>query len=260
MYVEERSPVVLENCGQKLFGIFHEPKREEGARVPTVLICHGFGGNKIGSQRLYVLLAESLASLGIAVLRIDFRGSGDSEGDFKETTIQNQLSDVACSLNFLENHQGVDQSKIGILGGSLGGALAVLAASKYKKIKSLALWAPVAGSFQWDKDWEVISSAESPYIEHNGKLVIKAFYEEFFSMDIESALKSVPHYHLLHIHGELDTTVSTEHQNRYKSWREDASGKSKFVTLPGSDHSFSNKEEQEFMIKESAEWFLETLI
>ena len=78
--IEERQSVVLENEGQKIFGILHRPIHVDSC--PAVLICHGLAGHKTGQYRIYVILAEKLSEAGIASFRIDFRGSGDSEGKF----------------------------------------------------------------------------------------------------------------------------------------------------------------------------------
>ncbi|MDR3623885.1 MAG: alpha/beta hydrolase [Chlamydiales bacterium] len=257
MYKEERTSVVLQNCGHKLFAILHMPIIKE--KVPAVMICHGFGGNKIGSNRLFVLLAEALSSSGIATLRLDLRGAGDSEGDFKETTIFGLLSDIVTGLHFLGSHEKVHPNRIGTLGVSLGGMLSIMAAKQFNTIASLALWAPVASSFQWEdeKSREVLSQHD--YIEYNGKLVTKRFYEEFFMIDIEPELQALGRTPLLHIHGQKDSIVSQEHQEKYKSWRKEASAANKFITLSEIDHSFSDRKEQQMMLQETTKWFKETL-
>ena len=56
---EDRESVVLENKGQKIFGIIHKPK--VSGPIPAVLMCHGLGGHKTGKYRMYVLLAEKLS-------------------------------------------------------------------------------------------------------------------------------------------------------------------------------------------------------
>ena len=74
-------PVIFKNNLEKqLVGILHLPEKE--GKFPAVIICHGFKGNK--TQRKFVGLGRELAKNGIVVLRFDFYGSGDSEGNFEK--------------------------------------------------------------------------------------------------------------------------------------------------------------------------------
>ncbi|HIE24547.1 MAG TPA: alpha/beta fold hydrolase [Anaerolineales bacterium] len=53
----------------------HSPDTDE--RVPAVLICHGFAGNRVESHFIFVKVARRLANAGFFVLRFDFRGFGE---------------------------------------------------------------------------------------------------------------------------------------------------------------------------------------
>ena len=161
--VEIREAVTLENHGEKIFGIIHRPLsiHNNSKKVPAILICPGFAGNKCGKLRMFVTLGKKLAQLGIAVFRFDYRGAGDSEGDFSEMTIDGEVSDTLKCLDFLQNEAQIDASRIGILGRSLGGAIAVLTARRSQKIKSLALLAPVFKSDPWRELWKSIQSKQS---------------------------------------------------------------------------------------------------
>ena len=148
--IEERESITLINDGQKIFAIFHKPLNT--VKSPAILICPGFGGTKCGKHRLFVTLAQELARKGIASLRFDYRGAGDSEGEFENINVESKVSDVLLCLDFLASEPSIDSSRLGLLGRSLGGAISVLAANRYKNIKSLALWAPVFSSEPWRKN------------------------------------------------------------------------------------------------------------
>lgn len=115
---EERESIVLTNEGEKIFGVLHLPKGID--KPPCVLVLHGLGGHKTGRFRVYVDLAESLVKAGIAVLRFDFRGSGDSEGSFAEMTLNGEISDALVVLKFLHKDSRIDNQRIGIFGRSMG--------------------------------------------------------------------------------------------------------------------------------------------
>lgn len=86
--------VEIENKGLILRGVLHIPE-DIKVKEPIVCIFHGFTGDKIGPHFIFVKLSRILARRGIASVRFDFAGSGESDGDF------------------------VDENKIGILGLSL---------------------------------------------------------------------------------------------------------------------------------------------
>ena len=113
-------PVVFYNQDQQINGILHSPTGHD-APCPAVAFFHGFTGTKVEPHRIFVKTARELAAIGFYVLRFDFRGSGDSEGDFSEMTIGGEVSDAIKSIDVLTAMQGVDPERIGILGLSMGG-------------------------------------------------------------------------------------------------------------------------------------------
>ena len=215
MYKEHRESVVLENEGQKIFGILHRPIGIE--KPPVVLICHGLAGNKTGKFRMYVILSELLARYGIASLRIDFRGSGDSEGDFVDMTLESEVSDALRGFQFLEHSPLVDANRIGVFGRSLGGTVALITASRYKKIKTIVTWAPLADGEQWLEQWKKIppnttgEQLNSFLVRINGQIPGREFFKQLMTLSIEKELQLLHHIPFLHIHGEQDAVVLTEH-------------------------------------------------
>ncbi|MCE2983892.1 MAG: alpha/beta hydrolase [Parachlamydia sp.] len=261
--VEERESVVLTNQSQKIFAVLHRPLK--GQKVPAIVICSGFAGNKCGKYRLFVSLAKRMAAEGIAVLRFDYRCAGDSEGDFKDITMEGKLSDTLLCLNFLKNHPQVDSESIGLLGRSLGGAIAILSASAFPGVKSLALWAPVFTSEPWRKLWETVKANPALLITKDILKHLPAsfpnmdFLQQFFKLDIEKNVAELKNVPLLHIHGEQDLVVKIEHAKGYKKARGEAEN-TRFIVLPNSDHDFSEASEQEIAIQETCDWFKKTLL
>lgn len=263
MQEEIREAVTLENQGEKIFGILHRPLLSQ--KVPAIVICPGFAGNKCGKFRIFVRLAQELARLGIAVLRFDYRGSGDSEGEFQDMTIEGKTADTIKSLDFLANHPLVDPARIGLLGRSLGGVIAILAARRYSgsTIKSLALWAPVFKSDPWRELWE---SFKSNRLDNKHEILAHLppgipnlkFLEQFFGIDLEHELEGLKHIPLLHIHGREDQIVKIEQAKNYEQARAGIEW-TRFVQLPNSDHDFSNAVEQNIAIQETCQWYQQTL-
>jgi len=103
-------------------------------------MLHGFTGQRMEPHRLFVLFSRLLAEHGIASLRFDFRGSGESEGSFDEMTVSRELEDVRAAHDFLKAQPQIDPARIGLLGLSMGGMVAALSVGL--GFGSLALWAP----------------------------------------------------------------------------------------------------------------------
>lgn len=138
-----REPISFVNEGQKLIGVLHRPVEAYRDKIPAVVFFHGFTGTKVERHRIFVKAAEALAREGIAALRFDFRGSGDSEGDFEDMTLPGEISDARVSLDYVSGVPGVDGNNIGILGLSMGGAVAA-SVSDDPRVRSVVMWSAVA--------------------------------------------------------------------------------------------------------------------
>ncbi len=260
---EERYSVEIEIHEKKIFGVIHKPITQ--GKVPAVLFCHGLAGHKIGKHRMYVTLAECLAQHGIASLRIDFRGSGDSEGSFSDMTYTSEVHDALMSLTYLSELSFIDPQRIGIFGRSFGGAVAIMAAEKFKKLKAIALWASIFDVSQWEKSWELVSTGQvdertrHELMRIDGQLPGMKFYEELFKLDLTKGLSSLDTIPMLHIHGEKDTVVTVDHADKFAKHRKNASAATRFLRLPHSDHDFTHPEEKTKAIQLTCEWLKENL-
>lgn len=76
----------------KLAAEIQKPVLSSGEKVPIAIIMHGFTGNKEG--RMLKLIADSLQNHGIASIRFDFNGHGQSEGRFEDMTVPNEIEDA----------------------------------------------------------------------------------------------------------------------------------------------------------------------
>ncbi len=109
--------------------------------VPAVLMLHGFASSRDEVGNMYKNLAAELADRGIASLRIDFRGWGESAGNMADTTVSGQVEDAAAAYTYLSGLDGIDAARIGVLGFSLGGSITVYSAGENPSwYKSMALW------------------------------------------------------------------------------------------------------------------------
>jgi alpha-beta hydrolase superfamily lysophospholipase len=261
---EIRKQVEFISQGSKIFGVIHQPKEKK--TVPAVLFCHGLAGHKIGKHRMYVILAELLAKRGIASLRFDFRGCGDSEGNFGDMTLEGQLEDTEAAFQFLVKQPHINPNNIGIFGRSFGGAIAIMAAHRFSNIKSIALWAPVFNASQWEEKWELAEAKKLAETERqalmtiNGQLPGLGFYKELFSMKLDNKLETLKNIPMLHIHGLKDPIVSIEHAAKYEAIRKNSHAPTKFIRLEQSDHDFTHLQEKSNALEITSRWFAETLL
>ena len=261
---EIREQVEFKNQGSKIFGIIHRPAEKKNA--PVVLFCHGLAGHKIGKHRMYVLLAELLAKAGIASFRFDFRGSGDSEGNFSDMTLEGEVDDALAAFEFIVKQPHIDTNHIGIFGRSFGGAIAIMAARRFGNVKSIALWAPVFNAAQWEEKWELaeakkIAEAEKQALMRiEGQLPSLSFYKELFNMRLDQELEALKNVPMLHIHGLKDPIVSIIHADKYEAMRKNSPAKTKFIRLEQSDHDFAHPEEKANALEVTSQWFSDTLL
>lgn len=99
---------------------------------PAAVLISGSGpqdrNEEVFGHRPFLVLADYLTRLGVAVLRYDDRGWGESGGSFAEATTADFATDAAAALHYLEGREEVDDDRIGLIGHSEGGVIAPLVA------------------------------------------------------------------------------------------------------------------------------------
>jgi hypothetical protein len=248
-------PLAFKCKGKQIVGILHLPQRKN---PPIIIMCHGWGANKLGTwQGLFVKSAREICKSGFAVLRFDFRGSGDSEGEFREQTIETMLEDLDCILNGLDKKY-VDIDKIGLIGHSLGGKAAIIEAAKDKRIKCLVLWSTPASH----KD--AFPTAFVEEIRNRKKLLLGDSGCWINARQVESYLKydglkiirkvNVP---VLIASGSEDLSVfPSQSRKLYKN----ANRSKELFFVKGADHAFLNDECKKELFTITIKWLSEWLL
>jgi uncharacterized protein len=118
--------VAIASAGLRLAGVVRVPPGLRASeRRAAFLVLHGFGSNKNSQNVLQP--CKVLESLGYVTLRFDMRGCGESEGEPGRVICLEQVEDTRNALGFLAGHPSVDPGRIGVIGTSFGGAVAVYA-------------------------------------------------------------------------------------------------------------------------------------
>lgn len=258
-------PVVFGKEGHRLVGMLHTTDFEE--KRPGVVLFHGFTGNKIEPHRLFVNIARDLCMHNINVLRFDFYGSGDSEGEFVEMTFSGEVEDAFVAVDFLKEQECVDPNRIGILGLSMGGAVASYVAGKRDDIKSVVLVSAVADLLPLaEKIKSQYLSLEDEmkddeFIDYYGWQLGLDFIEELSDIHPVEVIKNFKGPALI-IHGVRDEIVPLSDAYKYLdvlSRREEYTGSVDLVVMPEADHTFNSFYLERDIIYIISDWFIETL-
>jgi len=263
--LEERC-VEFENEGLRLFGMLHIPAGKKPA--PCVVLLHGYTGDRVGEHFIFVKAARELARSGMAAFRFDFRGSGESQGDFKDISIETEISDALMALDVVRGLPEIDEKRVALLGHSLGGCVAACVAAQSEAV-SVALWAPTAFvDYLVEKDGETFKDPyiwlpanfrdaieKKGYVDMGGFRRGKAFFESIRYYDPATAIAEYPGPVLL-LHGSEDQTVSLINS---QILHESARGRKLLVVVDGADHTFASEHWEEQVIGATVRWFAETL-
>ena len=121
----------------KLTGTLTMP-RDKSKRYPAVILISGSGpqdrNEALAGHRPFLVLSDHLTRNGIAVLRVDDRGTGGSDPGSPNVTSENFMLDVLTGLEYLKTRKEVDPKKIGLIGHSEGGMIAQMAAGRSKDV------------------------------------------------------------------------------------------------------------------------------
>ncbi len=137
--------VVYENksAGIKLGGTITMP--ESGGPFPAVLLITGSGqqnrDEELFGHKPFLVIADYLTRHGIAVLRVDDRGIGESTGNFAASTSKDFVSDVLTGVEYLKGRKEINPKEIGLIGHSEGGMIAPMAADETKDVAFIVLMA-----------------------------------------------------------------------------------------------------------------------
>lgn len=240
-------PVTFTSGGQQVVGMFHVPKKKP---APAVLFLHGFTGNKAEAHRLFVVTARRLTAAGFACLRFDFRGSGDSAGEFSDMCISTELADAKAAFRFLGERREVEPHRVGVLGMSMGGMVGALLLGDEPRIRAGVLWCPVA-------DFGALVRSNRSYmrtqnyrknkiIDYGGWPIGAQFVDDGKRhRPVEALARSMAP--ILIIHGDADQTVPVAESALYTTARARE-------IIPGADHAFTNLAWTEQVVSCSALW------
>ena len=142
-YYEEEVLFPNTEAGISLSGTFTRPAQE--GDYPVVILISGSGRHdrdgSMYTHRPFLVLSDYLTRKGIAVLRYDDRGFGESTGNFNEATTADFAQDVLSAVKYLKTRTDIDTNHIGLIGHSEGGIVAPLATNQTSDISFIVTMA-----------------------------------------------------------------------------------------------------------------------
>jgi len=142
-YIEEEVAYENKEAGITLAGTLTLPSGKGPS--PVVLLISGSGpqdrNETIYNHHPFLVLADYLTRQGIAVLRVDDRGVGESTGDFSQATSVDFASDVLAGIEYLKTRKEINPEQIGLIGHSEGGLIAPMVAVKSPDVAFIILMA-----------------------------------------------------------------------------------------------------------------------
>lgn len=230
---------------QKLVGIRHIPKGK--SPFPTVILYPGLTGGKAEGYRKYVRLSRLFAHSGFQVFRFDFRGHGDSFGNFEDFVMDDIVKDSKEIFEFIRDHKDVNRKRIAVVSRSLCPGLYIRLTSR--DIKAMVLHCPAA----YPK--AVIERGYGVGIKYGrrakgGFILNEKFWENLDNYNAFTSVKyaDVP---IIFISGDEDSTIRIDEvEELYKR----ANSPKKLVTIKYADHTFWRREHEEKVNKATLDW------
>ena len=222
----------------KLATVFHDAGKKK-----VVIFCHGYRGTSIGPNRFFVRTARTLTKLGISSVRFDQYCSGNSEGDF----IDSSFNDWIATTKLIAQDYLKKGYQVTLLGQSMGGAVAIVVGSEISEIAGVVAWAP-------DPNIEPFHAPESGIIEEVGQVVQVSFWQEAHDAQIAEKfpLIKAPTYV---VQCTADEYVDKENRNALSSR---AKPHQKIEIFKGYSHSSWSYKQSEEIITRSVNFLVQS--
>lgn len=161
--------------GHRIATVFHDAGNRK-----IVIFCHGYRGTSTGPNRFFVTAARQLAERDISSLRFDQYGSGNSDGDFFESSFVDWIKTIKeIAENYL--NQGY---QVALFGQSMGGAAVIAVGSELPSLSAIVAWSP-------DPNIEEFIAPKNGVIEESGQIVQARFWQEAHNVKVADKLSLV---------------------------------------------------------------------
>jgi uncharacterized protein len=206
--------------------------------APLLVVFHGFTGTKVENHFIYPKLSRNLERSGIASLRFDFSGSGESDGEFRDMTLSGELEEARRIWDFALALGGVDRDALFLLGHSMGGLVAGMLAAE-KNPRGLLLLAPAGNMPDIVRDTlarKTVAVDSQGDSDIGGLVLGRGFLPDLLALDPPEASRKY-RGPVCVIHGTADPVVP---EAVSRQWFSSFPGATSFVALEGAGHNYDS--------------------
>ncbi len=253
--------VVFDNYrGDRLTGILHaHDKLHASEKRPGIVLVHGFTGGKNESMGLFTDMAEYLHEHGFNVLRFDMTGIGESGGDYSLSTPKTMAMDVRHAINYLKAVDYVDDTRMGVVGFSLGAINSVMAWEQ--DVEAMVLLSPILDLNQdlyqrYDSMGYLDEARKEGHFEKKGVKVGIEFFNRARDLDTKPFMRLVKCPTLI-IHGSWDKIIPLDSSRKNLQY---LGGRADLKVIRGANHVFGGERARKEVNREILSWFAKHLI
>lgn len=235
---------------------------------PAVVMLHGTGSARDEAGGGYAYAAPVLAAkYGVATIRIDFMGNGESTADYIGYTFKSAVADAVAAAEYIAAQESIDAAHIGVMGWSQGGTDALLSAGQHPEIfSSVVTWAgaPDLSDMLPDELYTVAQEQGYFTMEFDWREPLNVslqWCEDVKNVDVLDVFTAYDGP-VLAIHGTEDTTVDPDWSNKIAGTSTNEASGTFFIE--GMDHTFNVFSEEDLhslytAIDATGEFFAATL-
>ena len=218
--------------GQKIYGAAYIPQTDHP--VPLIIFGHELGS----THRSGIPYAEELASRGIAVYALDFRGgsvSSQSDGSTVGMSVMTEAEDMEAVLEDAKGWEFVDSSRIVLMGASQGGMAGAVAASRHEEelVGLILLYPALLVRDAVHEQFDSLDDVPEQFNFNGWIMVAKNYAADVWDYDVYSDMEDFERPVLI-LHGDRDGIVDLSYSERAAETYPDAD----FHVLHGAGHGF----------------------
>ena len=219
--------------GYIIRGLFSTP--DSGEYKTVAVFLHGYTGHKNETSFLFKQLSARFVENGIATLRYDYYGSGDSDGEFHNQTFTTARNDAKAAID--EGVRLNGGKKIILCGFSMGGAVSArMSIEKTDCIEKLVLISPAGCMLNiLTTTFKTRQIAENNCIDLGGFYVSKDFLDSLMGVEFYEGLENFTNPVLI-VQGEEDVSVRPEVSKKYTEYYQNC----EYVLIPGAGHGYNS--------------------
>jgi dipeptidyl aminopeptidase/acylaminoacyl peptidase len=233
--------------------------------VPAVVMMHGTGSDKDEAGKAFLHLAPMMAEAGMAAVRFDFPGNGESTASYELYSNTTAVSDAEAVAVFVAGLSGIDGDRIGVMGWSQGGTDALLAAGMSDTFSSVLTWSAALhledmATPKMRQEAEKWGYTMLTFDWRTPLKLGKQWIDEAIDMDVLSYVENIV-VPIGSIHGTADETVPYSDSVQVQEAATD--GRSTLMPIEGADHLYGVFSDDprlfELLAKKTIDWFVATL-